>query len=330
MTKIKDKILREYKRLPGVIVSDDEKRIEIPLPGERGHSPGKLTMMFPGGPILFNMIDIRSATIPGIVEDPAAGNAELKINYCAAGRCELKTARGECTYLTAGEISVDAGQALNTFYYPSGEYKGFEVVFSMQDPAIYDFSLFGEKFPRPEQLYEVCRNFEYPWIRSVGEEIRRFYSAFQYYTENDMETTPILLECVALLTVLSVMDYSQATIRRTYYTVSQVEIAKRAREIIMSDLSVRYTAKALAEEFGISETSLKNYFRSVYGYGYAEYQQIARMQEASKLLRETERKVADIGQAVGYSTQAKFGAAFRENFGVTPLEYRRRYRLEKS
>ncbi len=38
--------------------------------------------------------------------------------------------------------------------------------------------------------------------------------------------------------------------------------------------------------------------------------------------------MTDIGQAVGYSTQAKFGAAFMENFGVTPLEYRRKNRLE--
>lgn len=45
----------------------------------------------------------------------------------------------------------------------------------------------------------------------------------------------------------------------------------------MSDLSVRFTAKDLANEYGISETSLKNYFRSVYGCGYAEYQQKARM-----------------------------------------------------
>lgn len=328
--RIKETILKEYRKLPGVTVSDDEKRIDILLPGEKEDFPGKLTMMFPGGPILFNLIDIRNSEIPERVADPGISDKELKINYCISGRCELKTTTGECTYLTAGEISVDAGQALSTFYYPTGEYKGFEVVVSMANPTAYDFCLLGELFPRPEMLYELCKDFDYPWIRSADDIFSRFYSSFKYYTDHYQGTELILLECLELLTVLSGMDYSQANIRRTYYTTSQVEIAKRARKIIMSDLSVRFTAKTLAEEFGISETSLKNYFRSVYGCGYAEYQQIARMKKASEMLKETNDKVADIGQAVGYATQAKFGAAFKECFGVTPLEYRRRNRLEET
>ena len=54
---------------------------------------------------------------------------------------------------------------------------------------------------------------------------------------------------------------------------------------------------------------------------------IHRTWDEAIILEETEDKVADIGQAVGFATQAKFGAAFKECFGVTPLEYRRRSRL---
>jgi len=32
---------------------------------------------------------------------------------------------------------------------------------------------------------------------------------------------------------------------------------------------------------------------------------------------------------VGVATQAKFGAAFKECFGITPLEFRRRMRLKQ-
>ena len=79
----------------------------------------------------------------------------------------------------------------------------------------------------------------------------------------------------------------------------------------------------------MSETSLKNYFRSVYGCGYAEFQQNARMEKAAELLKETEQKIADIGLTVGFVTQAKFGAAFKACFGLTPLEYRRQHRLSE-
>ena len=53
------------------------------------------------------------------------------------------------------------------------------------------------------------------------------------------------------------------------------------------------------------------------------------MKKAARLLEDTEDKVSEIGQAVGFATQAKFGAAFKECFGITPLEFRRRMRLKQ-
>ena len=47
------------------------------------------------------------------------------------------------------------------------------------------------------------------------------------------------------------------------------------------------------------------------------------MEQAARLLRETERSVADIAQAVGYDSPSRFSAAFKETYGVLPREYRR-------
>ncbi len=323
---MKGNIIREYKKLPGASISQDGKRIDISLPSETDNSPGKLTMVFPGGPMLLNLIDIRSHEIPEAVANPGESERVLKINYCATGRCELRLESGECTYLTAGELAVDAGQALNTFYYPTSEYRGVEVIVSLADP-IDGYGILGEVLSSPEEIYKICEDLEYPWICIAGETINQIYNAFRLYTEQYDNSELVLIKCLELIALLSKMDYSQDNIRRTYCTSSQAEIAKRTEEIIMSDLAVRHTAKKLAAEFGISETSLKNYFRNVYGCGYAQYQQAARMKEAAMLLEETDRKISDIGQSVGYATQAKFGAAFKGYYSVTPMEYRRRHRL---
>lgn len=47
------------------------------------------------------------------------------------------------------------------------------------------------------------------------------------------------------------------------------------------------------------------------------------MQEAARLLAETNRSVADIALSVGYESQSKFGNVFKRKYGHTPLEYRR-------
>ena len=329
MTHIKENIIREYKKLPGTTISWEGKRVDVPLPSESDDSKGQLTMIYPGGAMIFNLIDIRSREIPDIVANPGNAKGEgrvLKINYCVSGRCELRLRDGECTSLTTGEIAVDAGQALNTFYYPTGEYRGFEIAVYL-DFLPRKYNVLGECFSSPERIYNLCSQLEHPWIRNAGESISRMHDVFKTYTNEYKNSELLLLKCLEMISLLSQMDFGIASIRRTYCTASQVEIAKKTMKIIMSDLSVRFTARDLAKDFGISETSLKNYFRSVYGCGYAEYQQIARMKKAARLLEDTEDKVAEIGQAVGFATQAKFGAAFKEYFGVTPLEYRRRSRL---
>jgi AraC family transcriptional activator of mtrCDE len=48
-----------------------------------------------------------------------------------------------------------------------------------------------------------------------------------------------------------------------------------------------------------------------------------RMTIACDLLRRTQRSVAEIGETVGYQSEAAFGKAFAQSVGVTPGRYRR-------
>ena len=85
----------------------------------------------------------------------------------------------------------------------------------------------------------------------------------------------------------------------------------------------------LAELAGVSPASLKKYFSQVYGVPISVYLRTMRMARAKELLSSTALRISDIADAVGYENQGKFGAAFRRETGVTPLEYRRLYRIDK-
>ena len=320
---MKEKSIKQFEKARA-FVSKEQCRIELSLPSNMGKELGKLVTVFLGeGNTLFNLIEIHSTEIPDYIANPVRRTKELKINYCAAGRCELQLKSGECTYLAAGEIAIDTGQAKNSFYYPGGEYLGYEVIVYMGEET--EFS--EDVLPASIFLYKCFEGKTRPWIRTAGRFLAGFYDTFKYYAEEKIGDELISLKCIELLTYLTKLDFEQVQTKRTYYTASQAEIAKRVKLLICSDLSVRYAARDLAERFGVSETSLKNYFRSVYGCGYAEFQQNARMEKAAELLKKTDQKIADIGLIVGFATQAKFGVAFKSCFGVAPLEYRRQHRL---
>ena len=116
----------------------------------------------------------------------------------------------------------------------------------------------------------------------------------------------------------------------TFYTNIQVEIAKKAESILTADLKQHIPIKQVAIQFGVSETSLKNYFRGVYGKNVSDYLRDLRMSTAKKLLTETKLPISEIASQIGYTKQGKFAEVFRHQFQMNPLEYRRAKNLEKA
>ena len=106
------------------------------------------------------------------------------------------------------------------------------------------------------------------------------------------------------------------------------DIAKRVEKIITSDLRQHHPAWELAAQFSVSETSLKNYFRGVFGQNISIYLREVRMKKAAELLTSTRLSVAEIAELVGYMNQSKFASVFKKQFGLSPLEYRRSKKLE--
>ena len=91
----------------------------------------------------------------------------------------------------------------------------------------------------------------------------------------------------------------------------------------MNDLTWRITAKEMADRFGISESSFKLYVKGILGDSYLSYFRKKRMEKAAELLESTSLKVIEIANAVGYGNQGKFARVFAEQYGVSPLEFRR-------
>ena len=134
------------------------------------------------------------------------------------------------------------------------------------------------------------------------------------------------MKVAELLILLCKSDMPEKSDESSFMTMGQVQIAKQVMEIISADLSRHYSIESLAAPFGISPSSLKNYFRGVYGKNISTWLREARMSVASAALQEGNQPVAEIAASVGYENASKFSAAFKNLFGETPLEYRRQSR----
>lgn len=103
--------------------------------------------------------------------------------------------------------------------------------------------------------------------------------------------------------------------------------AHTAREIhayLIAHLDKRVTIEELSKKFLMNPTSLKAAFKAAYGTSLAAHVKAHRMQKAAELLRQTEFSGAQIAKRVGYESQSRFAAGFKEAYGMLPTEYRRR------
>ncbi|PRY08806.1 AraC family transcriptional regulator [Paraburkholderia sp. BL25I1N1] len=85
-----------------------------------------------------------------------------------------------------------------------------------------------------------------------------------------------------------------------------------------------WTIAELGALAAMSRATYARHFNERAGMTVMDFLTQIRMTIACDLLRRTQRSAAEIGEAVGYQSEAAFGKAFQQSVGVPPGRYRRR------
>jgi two-component system response regulator YesN len=102
------------------------------------------------------------------------------------------------------------------------------------------------------------------------------------------------------------------------------DMIEAVRLYINSHYQESLTLQTIAERFYIHPNYFSKRFKEKCGESFIDYLTSVRMKEATKLLRDTELKVQEIGERVGYEDSAYFGSVFRKAHGETPKQFRER------
>lgn len=88
------------------------------------------------------------------------------------------------------------------------------------------------------------------------------------------------------------------------------------------------SAQILARRAGLSTRALSRVLRDKIGDPPMRYYRKMRLQNARNALFYSDQPVQDVAIACGFASPEAFSRAFKENFGVSPREFRRRYASE--
>lgn len=303
------------------VLKHNEQCIVYQIDCVDGTGTVEVLTLFPGVVLQFHSFHCKSFHLS---ESKEVGNS-LKINYCTEGRMEVRMSDNLLLFMEPSNLSIDVRKAQDSFQFPCGHYHGMELLFhssTLNHDAPELLKIFGVNSRQVQNRF--CQDAQSYVIRA-DERIKRLFE--------DMGSAPyecripyLQMKVAELLLLLCTSDMPEKSDESSFMTMGQVQIAKQVMEIISADLSRHYSIESLAAPFGISPSSLKNYFQGVYGKNISTWLREARMSAASAALREGNQPVAEIAASVGYENASKFSAAFKNFLGETPLEYRRQSR----
>lgn len=241
------------------------------------------------------------------------------INHCAKGRFECVF---DCrSYIYMGEDDI----ALNSMLrppigasFPLRHYYGSTIALMPEIcdgiPELSAFEINTRKITEKYSLLEHCRVFR------RNETTERIYR--EIYASLHEPQLPFLR--LKLLELLYYFQNRQTALEenRDYIPKDITEKIKHVKEHLLEDAEERPRLKELAWEHGLSLTQLKTGFKQIYGETPYAYLKQYRMHRAAVLLTETNHRVSDIAQEIGYQNASKFSEAFRDVMGITPLQYR--------
>lgn len=101
-------------------------------------------------------------------------------------------------------------------------------------------------------------------------------------------------------------------------------------EKICAYLNANYSQKlnlsGVAAQFYLSPYYLSRLFRRVTGQSIVDFINVRRIEEARRLLENTDLRINHVAEQTGFSTTAHFRRVFREQVGVSPVQYRKVHR----
>lgn|GEM_PF-3895292 len=138
------------------------------------------------------------------------------------------------------------------------------------------------------------------------------------YKLKDPEEISYWFEHKVVQPIIEEMSNSQD---RKYRLIVQSLISK-VDSNYMEDISLEEWAR----EANLYPSFLSKIFKDISGWNFIDYLTHVRLTKAKELLKDTDVKIKDIAESVGYNQQSYFNRMFKKEFGLTPGEYREQYR----
>ncbi|MFS0724667.1 AraC family transcriptional regulator [Paenibacillus sp. 1P07SE] len=271
-------------------------------------------------------------TVTFAIGDPVSEPGQLSLSYGAAqAALQYKSTLGNNRVIQSGQLPKSMEQSVFdqlqhvrtiTEHYRLGE-ETWRELYLLWIASLQEASL------SRDELINLFNYFSFQLYKEIGglpQEFQQMWKKDAMRQFNDMLERFELLQDLADAWLAhlneqwrSLQNYREN--RKNHRLIHQV---KDYIELHYQDSNL--SLQQLSEVFSIHLKSLSRLFKEEFGETFIEYVTRVRMEQAARLLVESDLPVADIAVKMGYLQSNSFIRVFKKNMGVTPGDYRRQSR----
>lgn len=168
------------------------------------------------------------------------------------------------------------------------------------------------------------RRESFPYVLPAGEDKPRFDACFSLLLDAAARSGPLLdAQAEALLTLILLFAMEK---RPDMFLSDDADSFLPIGEILDEmdrSFAQPFSLEELAKRYHVSPGCLSAHFNRCVGVRPMQYITLSRLTQARALLLRTEISVAEVARQCGYNDVSSFVRRFREEFGLTPLQFRR-------
>ena len=256
----------------------------------------------------------------------------LQFNFYLSGSCqgtlqdnaynlEFIVNSGHSLLMYGGENTIGIWECL-----PHNNFQAIEILI---EPWLIRALIEQNPLFLPQQLQQIITGDSFQPYYQLGIFTPAMQIAVHQILNCDFQGTlkQIYLEAKAIelitLKLAQIQDSIRGTTKLKNLKSSDIDRIYHAREILLKDIEHPPSLLALAKLVGLNDYKLKLGFRHCFGTTVFGYLRSHRLEQARQLLVETNLSVSEIARTVGYSSLSRFGAAFKQQFGINPSACRR-------
>lgn len=237
-------------------------------------------------------------------------HAEYELHILLEGACRVDV-EGKNYLLSAGHAIIIAPGRYHCPMPDLGPFERFSVYFSVEEPLLSALTRevpVCRVYPFTEEVISVCRDifFEFSGPQLFGKDMLRSQLLRFLVCNFRLLNLPIAAEWSGSRSpILGEGDYNDLI--DTFFE-------KHLKEMP--------TADELATKLFVSRRQLSRILQKNYGMSFREKLLRTRLNRAAWLLRHTDLAIGQVAAEVGYTVPASFFHVFRDNYGMTPEQYK--------